>query len=170
MNKEHCLIKEYYENRFRLQFEKWIKNSHAHEVPGEGIYIPSGDLDEKNLLHIPWEDKTFFFSSLGWTVLIDQVMYTYFKKDYPKFQSLTLYPKIELGLTGINISPRDIFRWRGSVWDRLEYFSFFLSDLRQFFEENAFEEANWDTVTEVMIGDEEVMDIIKEEILKKTGE
>ncbi len=170
MNNEYCLIKEYYENRFRSQFEEWVKNTHAHEHPGEGIYISFQDLNWKNISHISLEDRVFFSYSLGWTVLIDQVMYTYFKKDYPKFQSLTQYPKMEYGITSINVSPRDIFSWRGNVLNRTEFITFFLLDLKEFFKENPFEEANWDTVTEVMLKDKDVMDIIKEEILRMRRE
>lgn len=165
MNKSE-LIKEYYENRFHSQFEQWVKKTHAHEHPGEGVYIPNGDLDEKYLSHIPVEDRVCFFYSLGWTVLIDQVMYTYFKKDYPKFQSLTLYPKIEIGITSINVNPSYIFK-KVVTGDRATLVSFFLSDLKEFFDENIFEEANWNTVARAMISDKDVEDVVKEEIFKR---
>ena len=35
-------------------------------------------------------------------------MYTYFKQDYSQFQQMTLYPKIEYGITNMNARPWDI--------------------------------------------------------------
>ena len=157
-------IEEYYNKRFREQFNEWVKKTDAHEHPGEGIYIPHINLKSEKLSHIPKEDIPLFFCSLGWSVLIDQVMYTYFKKDYPKFQSMTLYPKIEVAITSINISPDYIFK----NFLTEDIINFFLLDLKEFFKENKFEEANWESVTNVMLEDKDVNMNIKEEIIKIT--
>ena len=155
-------VQEYYNKRFRNQFNEWVKKTHAHEHPGEGIYIPYGDLSVEKLSHIPKEDIPLFFCSLGWSVLIDQVIYTYFKGDYPKFQSLTLYPKIEVGITGTNISAEYVFK--GFL--RKNIINYFLLDLKQFFKENTFIEANWESVTKVMLEDKDINVNIKDEILE----
>lgn len=162
--KKHFELQEYYNKRFREQFNEWVKKTdHSHESPyEEGIYIPHINLNPEKLSHIPKEDIPFFFCSLGWSVLIDQVMYTYFKKDYPKFQSMTLYPKIEMGITGINERPDYVFK--GFLTK--DIIKFFLLDLKQFFKENKFEEANWESITKVMLEDKDVNIYIKEEILK----
>ena len=157
-------IEEYYNKRFREQFNEWVKKTDAHEHHGEGIYIPHINLKSEKLSHIPKEDIPLFSCSLGWSVLIDQVMYTYFKKDYPKFQSMTLYPKIEVAITSINISPDYIFK----NFLTEDIINFFLLDLKEFFKENKFEEANWESGTNVMLEDKDVNMNIKEEIIKIT--
>ena len=43
-----------------------------------------------------------------------------------------------------------------------------LVDLKEFFKENKFEEANWESVTNVMLEDKDVNMNIKEEIIKIT--
>lgn len=49
---------------------------------------------------ISTEKQPYFFIALFWTVLIDQVVYTHFKKYYSNFQRLTLYPKFIGNCTG----------------------------------------------------------------------
>jgi hypothetical protein len=159
-------IEDYYNNRFRDHFNEWVKKTHAHEHPGEGTYIFISDLNEKSMSHIPKRDIPLFHCSLGWCVLIDQVMYTYFKKDYPKFQSLTLYPKIEAGPTCWNVPPKYIFR----NYLNKDIVNFFLEDLKVFFKEFKFEEADWDSVTEKMVGDKDIMEGIKNVILEMRKE
>ncbi len=154
-------IEDYYNNRFRNQFHEWVKQSFAHEHPGEGIYIPHRDLCMEKLSHVPEEDIPLFFCSLGWSVLIDQVMYTYFKDDYPKFQSLTLYPKIEVGITNTNMSPGRVFRG----YLTKDILNFFLMDLKEFFKKNKFKEASWESVTKVMSEDKDINENIRNEIL-----
>lgn len=155
-------IQEYYNKRFREQLNEWVKKTDAHEHSEEGVYIPHINLKPEKLSHIPKEDIPFFFCSLGWSVLMDQVMYTYFKKDYSKFQSMTLYPKIEIAITSINISPDYIFK----NFLTKDIINFFLLDLKQFFKENKFEGTNWERVIDVMLKDKDVNINIKEEILR----
>jgi hypothetical protein len=154
-------IEDYYNNRFRDHFNEWVKKAHAHEYRGE-TYVSTLDLNGKSISHIPKRDIPLFHCSLGWSVLIDQVMYTYFKRDYPKFQSLTMYPKIEAGATGYHVPPRYIFEY---CLNR-EIVNFFLQDLKAFFKKVKFEQADWDSVTEKMIEDEDIMEGIKNVILE----
>jgi hypothetical protein len=154
-------IEDYYNNRFRNQFHEWVKQTQAHEHSGEGIYIPHRDLCMEKLSHVPDKDIPLFFCSLGWSVLVDQVMYTYFKDDYPKFQSLTLYPKIEVGITNTNISPGWVFRG----YLTKDILNFFLMDLKEFFKKNTFKEASWESVTKVMSEDKDINENIRNEIL-----
>jgi len=149
-------FKEYYYKRFREQFTEFIKKSKAHEHPNEGIYISVQDLNKENLSHIPSKDYMLFYCALACTVLVDQVMYTHFKNDYPKFQQMTQYPKIEYGITNINVNPWDIAR-RGSGLTTFEKFaSFFIRDLEEFFSKHKFSLANWKSVKIAMLSDPDV--------------
>jgi len=44
--------------------------------------------------HIQKENLGYFLSALAGIILIDQVMFTYFREDYEKFRAITHYPKI----------------------------------------------------------------------------
>lgn len=148
--------KEYYYGNFREQFaEFYVKAKMAHVHPGEGIYIPIQDLNKENLSHISQKEYALFNCSLTCTILIDQVMYTHFKKDYRKFQTMTLYPKIEYGISNTNIRPWDIIRYINEETLK-EFLEFFVTDLRDFFQQNAFQDATWEAVKSAMLKDTDV--------------
>lgn len=159
--------KEYYYNRFRPQFEERVRKAQAHEHPGEGIYIPIQDLRKEYLSHIPREDYMLFYCALACTVLIDQVMYTYFKQDYSEFQRMTLYPKIEYGITNINVKPWDITHSGIGLTTLERFLEFFVQDLQEFFTKNKFQYATWEAVKLVMLGDHDVIGGVRGEIFKK---
>lgn len=148
--------KDYYYENFRQHFADFIQKSKAHEHPSEGIYVSIQELNTENLNHIPQEERMLFFCSLASTILIDQVMYTHFKNDYQKFQQMTLYPKVEYGITNINANPWDIAQ-RGSGLTTFEKFAeFFIQDLKEFFEKNHFETATWETIKKTMLSDSDI--------------
>lgn len=158
--------KEYYSNRFRGQFDEWVRKTDAHEHRGEGIYIPIQNLRSENLSHIPKDDYMLFHCTLASTILIDQVMYTYFKQDYPQFQQMTLYPKIEYGISNMNARPWDITH-NGIGLTTLERFlEFFVPDLKEFFSKNKFKIATWDNVRNSMLNDPACTNGSRGEILK----
>jgi len=159
--------KEYYYNRFYQQFESWIKKTATHEHPNEGVFVFVRDLKTENLQHIPKEDYMFFHCALAGTILIDQVMYTHFKEDYLAFQQMTLYPKIELGLTGINVRPWAITHSGVGLTTLENFFEFFVSDLKEFFTKNKFKNVTWDAVKLAMLADKDVVSDARGEILKK---
>lgn len=158
--------KEYYYNRFRSQFKEWLRKSKAHDHPGGGIYISIQELKSENLLHIPKEDYMLFHCALACTILIDQVMYTNFKQDYPQFQRMTLYPKIEYGITNINVHPWDITHSAIGLTTLERFLEFFVSDLKQFFNKCKFSIATWENVKKVMLNDEDCVSGSRGEILK----
>jgi len=162
--------KEYYYKHFRQQFNEWVKKSHAHEHPGEGIYIPIQDLTIENLSHIPKDDYMLFHCALACTVLIDQVMYSHFKKDYLKFQEMTRYPKIEAGISNINVNPWLITHSGIGLTTLERFINFFVADLKDFFAQNKFEEATWGAVKKSMLDDPAVVNGSRGEILKKVLE
>lgn len=159
--------KEYYYSRFRSQFEGWTKKSKAHEHPGEGIYIPIQELRSENLSHIPKEDYMLFHCALACTVLIDQVMYTYFKEDYPKFQQMTRYPKIEYGITNINVNPWAITHSGIGLTTLERFIDFFVADLKDFFQKNKFGRVTWGAIKSAMLSDKDAVSGPRGEILKK---
>jgi len=56
--------------------------------------------------------KAYFGTALFFTVLVDQVCFSYFAQHYDKFCNLTLYPKFvgnSPSTDRINFPPRDIF-------------------------------------------------------------
>ena len=91
---------EYYYNHFKEHLHEWINKSNSHEK-----YLNIWNLTDKLLSHIPKEELVFFYYSLSCTILIDQVMYSYFKEDYSKFEKLTLYPKMSHWLCIDNANP-----------------------------------------------------------------
>ena len=148
--------RDYYYKNFRQHFADFIQKSKAHEHPGEGTYVSIQELNAENLNHISQEERMLFFCSLAGTILIDQVMYAHFKNDYQKFQQMTLYPKVEYGITNINANPWDIAQ-RGSGLTTFERFAkFFAQDLKEFFEKNSFEAATWEAVKKAMLNDPDV--------------
>lgn len=160
--------KEYYYSRFRRQFDAWIdKMASKGFVVGPRLNIPIQFLSQENLSHIPQEDYMFFHCTLACTVLIDEVMYTYFRKDYPKFQQMTQCPKIEYGLSNMYARPWDITH-SGIGRTILERFvKFFVNDLKEFFTVNKFETATWEEVKKVMLKDEHVIGDSRGEIFKR---
>lgn len=162
--------KDYYYNRFREQFNEWTKKSGAHKHPGEGVYIPIQDLKTEKLSHIPKEDYMLFHCALACTALIDQVMYAHFKTDYPKFQKMTLYPKIEYGISNMNARPWDITHSGIGLTTLERFVIFFVEDLKNFFTEQKFETATWDAVKNAMLNDKDVVSGSCGEIFKKALE
>lgn len=162
--------KEYYYSRFRHQFEEWVRKSNAHEHPREGVYISIQDLNRENLSHVPQADYMLFHCALACTVLIDQVMYTHFKEDYPKFQQITRYPKIEYGISSININPWSITHSGIGLTTLERFIGFFISDLKDFFQQSEFKQATWEAVRSAMLGDKDMIDGSRGEIIKRTLE
>lgn len=145
--------KDYYYTKFRQHFVDFIQKSKAHEHPNEGTYISIQELKPENLSHIPQAEQMFFIYSLAFTVLIDQVIYTHFKNDYPEFKKMTLYPKIEYGITNINANPWDIAQRGGGLTTFEKFADFFVQDLKEFFEKNHFETGTWGAVKQAMLND-----------------
>jgi len=145
----------YYYGRFRSQFGEWVKKTKAHKH-ADGIYIFFRCLNEEKLSHVPRQDLALFHCALACTILIDQTMYSHFKMDYPKFQKMTQYPKMEIGGTGYHLHPWYII---GDV-DRKEFrefVDFFIKDLKEFFTQTKFEFATWDSVRSAMLADEDIV-------------
>ena len=158
--------KDYYYKKFRTQFTEFLSKSNAHKHGNEGIYISIKDLNGESLSHIPREDYMLFHCALACTILIDQVMYAHFKDVYPEFQKMTMYPKIEYGISNANVRPWDITH-SGIGLTTLERFTnFFVDDLKNFFDTHKIGETTWQKVKEAMLSDKDVVNGSRGEIFK----
>jgi len=161
---------EYYYKKYRQDFENfWSKVPNRNNyVTGEPLFRFTGLVKNENfdaLSEISYDDQPFFLSALGCTILIDQVMFTYFKSDYDKFQQLTKYPKMWVGW--INANPWMVFHQnvrlprnldRGAIIEKFSKFAeFFIEDLKSFFEKQNFLEASWKSVKKTMLNDKDVI-------------
>lgn len=162
--------KEYYYDRFRGQFEEWLKKSHAHKHFSQETFIPLQDLNPACLSHVPRADLMLFYCALTCTILIDQVMYTHFKSDYSKFQQMTQYPKLEYGITNTNVNPWQVARKGTNITTLTRFLQFFVSDLKEFFRVYPFDIANWEIVKKSMLNDTGCMFGKEGLILKNTLE
>ncbi len=162
-------LKNYYYNQFRTDFTNFWKKvpNRQNYVTAEPLFKFTGLVKNNNfdtLSDIAQDDLCYFLSALGCTILIDQVMFTYFKKDYPEFQSLTLYPKMEIGW--MNANPWMVFHQnvrlsRGlhkkeTVEKFSKFVDFFIDDLKEFFGNQDFTEASWKNVKNVMSNDRDI--------------
>ena len=93
-------------------------------------------------------------------------MYTYFKEDYSKFQSMTLYPKIEYGISNMNARPWDITHDGIGLTTLEKFLEFFVMDLKEFFTENKFEKVSWKNVKNAMLNDKDCTSGSRGEIFK----
>ena len=162
--------REYYYDQFRENFDKfWSKvPNRPNYVTGEPLFkfagLVKGD-DFDALSDIKQENLVYFLSALGCTILIDQVMYTHFKYDYEEFQGMTLYPKMWVGW--MNANPWMVFHQNVRLPRGLnkreidekftEFASFFLEDLKEFFDGHKFRNADWESVKTAMLSDGDVV-------------
>jgi len=161
--------KNYYYNYFREDFLKfWIKApNRPNYVSGEPLFKFAGLVKRDNfepLEDISRENLVCFLSALGCTILIDQAIHAHFKEDYPKFQEMTLYPKMEVGW--MNANPWMVFHqnvrlprglYKGEIIEKFtEFANFFTQDVKEFFTTNNFKQAKWEAVREAMLNDSDV--------------
>ena len=162
--------KEYYYKIFPLNLNELLKKV---TLGGDGHFHIIELFFDKNkktdtLGHIPKERLSYFLSALAGTILIDQVMFTYFKEDYEIFKKMTLYPKITWSIGWCsNIKPWQLFEHRIVLARGLgnpeknklfsEFMQFFANDLIEFFSENKFEKANWNLVKKAMLNDSDIV-------------
>jgi len=139
------------------------------------------------LNHIQKENLGYFLSALAGIILIDQVMFTYFREDYEKFRTITRYPKIRWSPGwNANVKPWQLFDHRIALARGLqnpekinkfrEFMEFFVLEVKDFFNKNQFQKANWELVKNAMLNDEDIISnkygdgdygIIFREILEK---
>ena len=95
-------------------------------------------------------------------------MYTHFKRDYEKFRTMTLYPKVTWSIGWCaNVKPWQLFEHhialdRGlrnpeKITGFTKFAEFFIQDLREFLLENRFVEASWEKIKLSMLGDTDIV-------------
>jgi hypothetical protein len=123
-----------------------------------------------HLAQVPRERNIDFLCALLYTILIDQVMYSHHAADYPTFQALTTYPKMDrtIGfsrtLTMANpfeLLEEDVLSSRGlnrmGVETRFtDWATFIASDLRAFFAQHQVGQTEWHAVRSSMLTDHNV--------------
>ena len=162
--------KEYYYNQFPNDLKGLMNkvtlggDSHFHILE----FFISQKTGRDVLEHVQKENLGYFLSALAGTILIDQVMFTYFREDYEKFRSMTLYPKITWSPGWCaNVKPWQLFEHRIALARELrnpekinqfsEFMNFFVEDLKEFFEKNHFQNANWEQVKNTMLNDDDIV-------------
>lgn len=109
--------KDYFLNRFPQQLGIFIK-----AVPDYLLFFPEHFSEGGKsfrfrflikgktfdvLKEVPKEDHILFLIALAYIMLINQVIYTYFKQEYPEFNKRTNIPKMKVG--GSNENPWTVF-------------------------------------------------------------
>ena len=173
--------KDYYYNQFASDLKELMKKinvigNHAFDIVkpfSEGKYgfmIVGLFKNSKQdpLEHISKENLGYFLSALAGTILIDQIIFAYFKEDYEKFRTMTLYPKIRWSPGwNANIKPWQLFEHRialarglqnpGKMNQFSEFMEFFIADLKEFFSKNKFQKANWEAIKTAVLNDKDVV-------------
>ena len=159
-------VKGYYYTQFRLDFQNFWKKipTRSNYVTGKPLFKFAGLVkrDQFDVLgDISKENLIYCLSALACTILVDQVMYTHFKEDYPEFQRLTKYPKMEIGW--MNANPWMVFEQNVRLSRNLqkpeailrfsEFAEFFVEAAKGFFEKQKILKTNWAMVKDAMLND-----------------
>lgn len=108
-------FKQYYGDPFRADIAKVILSGPpSHSERGE-VAIQPRTLSTMNPVIRSWDQEhiDLFVTAPFFTVLVDQVCYTYYREYYSQFQSLTRYPKFRGDCTGgcsHHIHPKYVFK------------------------------------------------------------
>ncbi len=160
--------KKYYYNIFRKDFEETLSNV---TVGGDGHFhvIEFFLRKERDALkHIQKENLSYFLSSLAGTILIDQLIYTYFQEDYDDFRKITNYPKITWSIgCCFHIKPWKLFDHRIALSrglknpqkknDFIEFMAFFVEEQKKFFQKNNFKKASWTNIRDIALKDNDIV-------------
>lgn len=109
--------RDYYGNPFRSDLAavvNGLRSPHGEEADGGAILQPRS-LSSANsaIVSMAPERRSLFATALFFTVLVDEVAYTHFQKDYAAFRTLTVYPKLLGDCPGgchYHLEPSTIFR------------------------------------------------------------
>ena len=90
---------EYYRGRFRQDLAAILAGTpevheHPGDPPGGTLQLRSLSAENRAIRGLRRESAVLFATALYFTVLVDEVMYTYFQPHYDAFESLARYPKL----------------------------------------------------------------------------
>jgi hypothetical protein len=109
---------KYYNGQFRQDIQTLfakVPDRSKHTFDDRNVFTIQYQALTKDFNYLDFLDinqKAYFGTSLFFTVLVDQVCYTYYRQYYDKFCRLTLYPKFvgnSPSTDRTNFPPRDIF-------------------------------------------------------------
>jgi len=109
---------EYYRQSFRTDIQRFMMSipadsrNHDYDKTVFTIQYEKLGKDTPHLDVVPLKHRSHFAVALFFTVLVDEVFYTYYRSQYGEFRSLTMYPKFIGNCPGgcnHHFHPRDIF-------------------------------------------------------------
>ena len=155
--------------RLRLTSSRFAAQSATHFSVVDLVARPDQDLPD-HLASLPSEVRVDFLCALLYTILIDQVMYSHRHGDYPEFQAMTQYPKMDrtvgFSRTLMMANPYESFENDALVSRGLQHEEvatrfgawgqFITSDLRSFFTQHQVGTTTWPDVRAAMLRDPSV--------------
>ena len=152
--------------RNRVTLSRFAEQAGEHFSVVDLVAQPSRGLQD-HLNDVPVPEQLDFLCAVFYTVLIDQVMYTHRRVDYPAFRALTQYPKMDRTVgysrTLMMANPYELFEedvlrsrsfTQGEIDERFSSWAkFIVEDLRCFFASQAIGSSTWDEVREAMLHD-----------------
>jgi len=148
-------LEQYYHRLFPLDVQAAIRR-YSHKF-GEEDYFHSGDFEERVPSVSDGRYRPIFMCFCALGVLMDELVFTHFPKDYDLFRQVTRFPKVEYGVTGIHANPWSLLGKR-RIEDGLfqNCASVFLRDMQDLLQSLPFLEANWERLVEVLKTDQDV--------------
>lgn len=152
--------------RLRLTPSRFAAQSATHFSVVDLVARPYQGLPD-HLVSVPPKMHLDFLCALLYTILIDQVMYSHRHGDYPEFQAMTKYPKMDrtvgysrtlMMANPYEIFQNDILTSRGlrheEVTERFGIWAQFIArDLRAFFTQHQVGTTTWPGVQAAMLQD-----------------
>lgn len=179
---------EYYSTHFRGHFSLFWRSLAEHGSVSRARRTGTGPREDQHTIEhfsvvdflrsprrgfpdhlqaIPLDYHLNFMSATCYRILIDQVMYTYFKDCYPAFRSLTMYPKMDrtvgpartfMMANPFEIFAEDILRSRSieptsAVETFKDWCGFIVQDLPAFLERHSQLQVTWSKARAFMLED-----------------
>lgn len=149
------LVTTYFRRRFPLDMQEAVRQ-YSHMF-GDENYFSSQDFRERVLSVVDGKYHPLFlcFCTLG--VLLDEAMFTHFPDSYADFRYLTMFPKVEYGITGTHVTPWFLLEGK-RIDDGLfeNCASVFLQDMRNLFSELPLPFTTWKDIEAALRSDKDV--------------
>ncbi|OIO55547.1 hypothetical protein AUJ46_01095 [Candidatus Peregrinibacteria bacterium CG1_02_54_53] len=148
-------LETYYHRRFPLDLQEAVRR-YSHNF-GDEDYFHVQDFAERVPSVADGKYRSLFVCLCALGVLMDEVIFTHFSGGYTDFRYLTMFPKVEYGITGTHANPWVLLRGkRGGDGLFENCASVFLQDMRSLLSEVPFPFATWRDVEGILIADKDV--------------